>query len=166
MRPGRPRREPGPRRGRRAPGRSAYLGRPSGYWVRALADPNALVRRLAAYALGEIGPAAPKAVARALTRALEDEASFVRVWAAAALAKVDPLNPRSAVALAEGIRDGAPFVRSLSAWHLGRIGPALPGVRAVVPRVEALLADPDPSVRAEAGLALKGLGGTGVRRRG
>jgi HEAT repeat protein len=90
----------------------------------------------------------------------------VRVWAAAALAKVDPLNPQVAGVLAHATTDDAAFVRSLSAWHLGRIGPGLPGVQGVVPCVQALLADPDPSVRAEAAVALKSLAGKGVRQRG
>jgi HEAT repeat protein len=166
--PGTARRRVGGRRGRSATPRrrSAYLGKPSRYWIRALGDASPLVRRLATHALGEIGLGAPKAAVMALVRTLGDETSFVRVWAAAALAKVDPPNARVAGVLADATTDDAAFVRSLSAWHLGRIGPHLPGVQGVIPRVEALLADPDPSVRAEAAVALKSLAGKGVRQRG
>jgi HEAT repeat protein len=166
--PGPARRRVRGRRGRPATPRrrTAYQGLPSRYWIRALGDASPLVRRLAAHALGEIGPGAPRAAVTALARTLGDGTSFVRVWAAAALAKVDPLNPHVAGVLAHATTDDAAFVRSLSAWHLGRIGPRLPGVQGVVPCVQALLADPDPSVRAEAAVALKSLAGKGVRQRG
>jgi HEAT repeat protein len=156
-------RRPG-RAGRRAraarPGRAShsaptYLGHPGSVWIRVLLDPDPLVRRLGVYALGEIGPGGPVAAAGALGRALGDAASYVRAWAAAALARVDPEDSRPVPALVAAMRDPAPFVRSLGAWHLGRIGVGRAGVETALPVLEALAADPDPSVRTEAGLALR-----------
>jgi HEAT repeat protein len=87
--------------------------------------------------------------------------SFVRVWAAAALARVEPENPDAIPALVAGVRDGIYFVRSLAAWHLGRLGPRHPGIEAAVPELRGLLNDDDPSVRAEALVALGNLMGKG-----
>jgi HEAT repeat protein len=60
------------------------------------------------------------------------------------------------------MRDGVYFVRSLAAWHLGRLGPRHPGVEAAVPELRDLLNDNDPSVRAEALAALGNLAGKGA----
>jgi len=98
----------------------------------------------------------------ALIEALRDLESFVRVWAAAALARVQPENPDAIPALVAGTRDGISFVRSLAAWHLGRLGPGHPGIEAVVPELRELLNDNDPSVRAEALVALENLAGKGA----
>ena len=46
------------------------------------------------------------------------------------------------------------FVRSLAAWHLGRLGPAFPGIEQALLPLRQLEADEDPSVRVEAALAL------------
>ena len=66
-----------------------YLGTSVADWVGALSSSDPLLRRLGAYALGEIGPAALEAVPD-LAAALQDPVGFVRVWAAAALARVAP----------------------------------------------------------------------------
>jgi len=142
-------------------GQPSYLGVATGDWVAALKSSDALERRLAAHALAEIGPAAREAVP-ALIEALRDPESFVRVWAAAALARVQPENPDAIVALVAGTRDGISFVRSLAAWHLGRLGPGHPGIEALVPELRELLNDNDPSVRAEALVALENLAGKGA----
>jgi len=142
-------------------GQPSYLGIATGDWVRALKSSDSLERRLAAHALAEIGPAAREAVL-ALIEALQDQESFVRVWAAAALARVKPENPNSVPALVAGTRDGISFVRSLAAWHLGRLGPGHPGIESVVPELRELLNDNDPSVRAEALVALDNLAGKGA----
>ena len=63
----------------------AYIGTSVPDWVRELSSSDPLQRRLGAYALGEIGPAATEAVSD-LAAALQDPVAFVRVWAAAALA--------------------------------------------------------------------------------
>ena len=139
----------------------SYLGLAPGDWIAALRSSDSLERRLAAHALAEIGPAAPEAVP-ALIEALLDPKSFVRVWAAAALARVQPGNPDAIPALVAGTRDGISFVRSLAAWHLGRLGPGLRGIDSVVAELRDLLNDNDPSVRAEALVALENLAGKGA----
>ncbi len=60
----------------------------------ALKDNDARVRRDAAWALGDIGPAAHDAVP-ALVAALKDNVAEVRRAAAAALEKLDPAAARS-----------------------------------------------------------------------
>jgi HEAT repeat protein len=60
-------------------------------------------------------------------------------------------------ALLAGLEDPQYFVRSLAAWHLGRLDPTVPGLRAALPKLQVVLSDPDPSVRREAGEALKRL---------
>jgi HEAT repeat protein len=57
---------------------------------------------------------------------------------------------------------GVYFVRSLAAWHLGRLGPRHPGIEAAVPELRELLNDNDPSARAEALAALGNLAGNGA----
>ena len=142
-------------------GQPSYLGVATGYWVAALKSSDSLERRLAAHALAEIGPAAPEAVP-ALIEALRDPESFVRVWAAAALARVQPENPDAISALVARTNDGISFVRSLAAWHLGRLGPGHPGIESVVPELRELLNENDPSVRAEALVALENVVGKGA----
>ena len=142
-------------------GQPSYLGVATGDWVAALKSNDPVERRLAAYALGEVGPAAREAVP-ALIEALLDPASFVRVWAAAALARVQPENPDAIRALAAATHDGISFVRSLAAWHLGCLGPSHLGIEWVTPDLRELLNDDDPSVRAEALAALENLATKGA----
>ena len=142
-------------------GQPSYLGVATGDWVAALKSSDALERRLAAHALAEIGPAVREAVP-ALIETLQDPESFVRVWAAAALARVQPENPEAIHALVAGTHDRIYFVRSLAAWHLGRLGPTHPGIKSVVPELRELLNDSDPSVRAEALVAMENLAGKGA----
>ena len=149
-------------------GQQSYLGVATADWVAALKSSDPLERRLAAHALAEIGRTAWEAVA-ALTEALCDSVSFVRVWAAAALARVEPENPDAIPALVAGTRvrvisarANSDFVRSLAAWHLGRLGPRHPGIQAALPELGELLNDNDPSVRAEALVALGNLAGKGA----
>jgi hypothetical protein len=142
-------------------GQPSYLGVVTADWVAALRSSDSLERRLAAHALGEIGRMAREAVAP-LTEALRDSESFVRVWAAAALARVEPEHPDVIPALVAETRDGISFVRSLAVWHLGRLGPRHPGIEVAVPDLRELLNDNDPSVRAEALVALENLAGKGA----
>jgi HEAT repeat protein len=142
-------------------GEPSYLGVATGDWVAALKSSDPLERRLAAHALAEIGPAAREAVP-ALTMALRDPENFVRMWAAAALARLEPENPDAIPVLVAGTRDGIHFVRSLAAWHLGRLGPGHPTIEAAIPELRELLNDNDPSVRAEALVALGNLAGKGA----
>ena len=61
-----------------------------------------------------------------------------------------------------GTRDGISFVRSLAAWHLGRLGSRHPRIESVVPELRKLLNDNDASVRAETLVALENLAGKGA----
>src|SRR5215831_7949056 len=139
----------------------AYLGTCVPDWVRELSSSDPLQRRLGAYALGEIGPAATEAVSD-LAAALQDPVAFVRVWAAAALARVAPSGRESVTVLIAEMGNELAFVRSLAAWHLGRLGPAFPGIESALLPLRQLAADMDPSVRVEAALALGMLEGKGA----
>lgn len=132
-----------------------YLGRNTRAWAETLADRNPVLRRLAVYALGEIG-AAGQGLAPMLEIGLRDKVNWVRVWAAAALARATGERRAVDLLLAEMAAPDA-FVRSLVAWHIGRLGPEFPGIEAGIEAVQRLLADPDPNVRAEATLALQSL---------
>jgi len=142
-------------------GQVAYLGTSAADWVGALKSSDPLLRRLGAYALGEIGPAAREA-APDLSAALQDPVRFVRVWAAAALARVAPSGGEAVGVLVANMKDEAAFVRSLAAWHLGRLGPAFPGIEQALIPLQQLEGDKDPSVAAEAALALGLLQGKGA----
>jgi HEAT repeat protein len=134
---------------------ATYLGKGVTEWMQTLENSDPILRRLAVYALGEIDPPA-QAVVPALRVALQDPVNWVRVWAAAAFAKVT--EDRSAVALLVAeMRAPEAFVRSLVAWHLGRLGVDFPGIEAGIEALQQLLEDGNPSVRAEAGVALQGL---------
>ena len=76
--------------------------------------------------------------------------------------EVEPENPDAIPALVAGTRDGIYFVRSLAAWHLGRLGPRHPGIEAALPELGELLNDNDASARAEALVALGNLAGKGA----
>jgi HEAT repeat protein len=133
----------------------AYLGKGITEWAHTLEHSDPILRRLAVYALGEISPPAQAAVS-ALRVALQDPVNWVRVWAAAAFAKVT--EDRSAVALLVAeMRAPEAFVRSLVAWHLGRLGADFPGIEAGIEALQQLLEDDDPSVQEEAGIALQTL---------
>ena len=141
--------------------RVAYLGTSIADWVGELSSSDPLQRRLGAYAIGEIGPAATEAVPN-LAAALQDQAEFVRVWAAAALARVAPPGGESVTVLIAELGNELAFVRSLAAWHLGRLGPAFPGIEQALLPLRQLASDKDPSVQVEAALALGMLEGKGA----
>jgi HEAT repeat protein len=133
----------------------AYLGKGITEWAHTLEHSDPVLRRLAVYALGEIGLPARAAVP-ALRVVLQDPDNWVRVWAASAFARVT--EDRSAVALLVAeMRAPEAFVRSLVAWHLGRLGADFPGIEAGIEALQQLLEDDNPSVRAEAGIALQTL---------
>lgn len=143
----------------------AYLEEPTQHWIETLKSEDALMRRLASYALGMIGPSGGPASVSALDRAIDDPEPFVRVWAAAALARVKPDSDRVAPALASAMASDPAFLRSLGAWHVGRIGCGMPGSDSALGRLEALRHDADPSVRSEAELSLKRLRGRELKHR-
>ena len=133
----------------------AYLGQGITEWAHTLEHSDPVLRRLAVYALGEIGPPA-RVVVPALRVVLQDPCNWVRVWAASAFARVTA--DRSAVALLVAeMRAPEAFVRSLVAWHLGRLGAGFPGIEAGIEALQQLLDDDDPSVQEEAGIALQTL---------
>jgi len=139
----------------------AYLGTSITDWVGELSSRDPLQRRLGAYALGEIGPAAAEASSD-LAAALHDPVAFVRVWAAAALARVSSPSGESVTVLIAELGNELAFVRSLAAWHLGRLGPAFPGIEQSLLPLRKLGGDEDPSVRVEVELALGMLEGKGA----
>src|ERR1700746_775033 len=134
-------------------GQPSYLGVVTAGWVAALKSSDSLERRLAAHALAGVSRMAPEGA---------PPPPYGRVWAAAALARVEPEHPDVIPALVAGTRDGISFVRSLAAWHLGRLGPRHPGIEVAVPNLRELLNENDPSVCAEALVALESLAGKGA----
>ncbi len=134
---------------------ATYLGKGETEWAQTLEHSDPVLRRLAVYALGEIGPQA-QAAGPALRVVLQDPVNWVRVWAASAFAKVT--EDRSAVALLVAeMHAPQAFVRSLVAWHLGRLGADFPGIEAGIEALQQLREDDDPSVQAEACIALQTL---------
>lgn len=144
----------------------AYLDQPLEIWIVLLQDDDPLIRRLAVYALSMIGPGCCGEALSALGPLLEDPEDFVRIWAAAALARIEPADSRALQTLLAGLHDEQSFIRSLSAWHLGREGLEIPDIDTVLPVLHALLQDSNASVRTEAELAIKELQTEGVRARG
>jgi HEAT repeat protein len=140
-----------------------YLNKGTEVWVKDLTDKDPVARRLAVYALGEIGPTA-RSAAPQVRRLLEDKESFVRVWAANAVAKIEPEKKQDAIATLEsGLKDEAGFVRSLSVSFLGTLGSDCIGIESVLLALRGSLTDSDESVRSEATLAIKKIQGKGNR---
>lgn len=129
-----------------------------------LKSPNAGTRAMAAMTLGKMGPGA-KAAVPGLAEAVVDRNLNVPYYAAEALKAVGPEAKAAVPALIKALDTfpgGAPPLegpqryyadtRSVVAEALGAIGP---GARQAVPALKKALADPDPSVRADAAEALK-----------
>jgi HEAT repeat protein len=115
--------------------------------VKALADP--VVRRVAAWSLAGLGPAAVPV----LTAALADP--DVRKSATYALGRVGPAAEPAVAALTAALADTDTDVRQAAAYVLERIGPA---AKPAVPALTAALADPDTAVREAAAVALRQIG--------
>jgi HEAT repeat protein len=139
---------------------ATYLDQPLDHWVAMLDDADPLVRRLAVYALGEMGPGA-RSLAERLTEAVNDPEPLVRVWAAAALARVDPGNQDAIHTLLAATADPSDFVRCLGVWLLGRLGQDCQGIEQALPSLRGMLEDRDPCVCFEAQVALQKLQGRG-----
>jgi HEAT repeat protein len=75
---------------------------------------------------------------------------------------VAPSGGESVTVLIAELGNELAFVRSLAAWHLGRLGPAFPGIEQALLPLRQLAGDKDPSVRVEAALALGMLEGKGA----
>src|SRR5439155_1762109 len=84
-------------------------------------DRHELVRRRAALALGELGPAARTAVP-ALLEALRDKELMVRRWTAFALGEIASKAASAAGPLVELLREPSAATRCIGAIALSRIG--------------------------------------------
>jgi HEAT repeat protein len=101
-----------------------------------LASGGSHVRKLAAFALGEIAGTGED-VRQALCRATSDAVAAVRINAVEALG-LKPATPSSVAALSMAINDPDPQVRFSAALSLAQIGPA---AEPAVPALEGALAD-------------------------
>jgi HEAT repeat protein len=101
-----------------------------------LAEGDARVRKLAAFALGEIAPTGNE-VTEALSAATKDPAVTVRVNAVEALGW-KPATPGGIAALTSAMRDPAPDVRFSAALSLAQLGPS---AEAAVPALSSALTD-------------------------
>ena len=107
-----------------------------------LADQSADRRRVAAYALGSMGPAAIPAVAN-LAKALKAEDTATRKLAARALGKIGPAAKTSLAQLEAALVDNDPTVRieiALATWHVS-------GDAKHVAVIVQTLSDESPNVR-------------------
>ena len=126
--------------------------------VRCLADKKPRVRRLAAFALGEIGPDAKGAVAP-LIEQLKDGDRSVRWYAARALGRIGSDASHSIAALVGTLADKDDNVRAAAAEALGSIQPTAP---AVVEGLIRSLRDEDGNVQHVVAEALGKLGDDAV----
>lgn len=118
--------------------------------IKALDDPEARVRRDAAYALGN--REAPSAVNALAARLTGDPSGDVRETAAWSLGQIE--SPAATAALsAAAKRDSSVEVRGTAVWALGQIEDPQS-----VPALAAVLVDPSPEVRGRAAWALGSIG--------
>src|SRR5262249_16268783 len=121
-----------------------YKEKPAGYWVQALQDPNAQVRREAAVALGSLKA---KQAIQDIIRSLKDTDARVRAKAAEGLWGFGPEAKDAVPALAAALKDKSADVRLCAAGALGDIGPE---ARNTIPALGEALKDRDANVRAAA----------------
>ncbi|MGB6044319.1 MAG: HEAT repeat domain-containing protein [Pirellulales bacterium] len=113
---------------------NASPGQAVAKWVALMENEDPGARRRAAYALGQLGPAAAPAVA-ALSNALSDRHLEVRWYALDALGRIGPKAEEALSAIVAALQDSQndKNVRVAAARSLGRIGPpartALPALR-------------------------------------
>jgi HEAT repeats/PBS lyase HEAT-like repeat len=119
---------------------------------------DADVRRSAADALSNIGPAAADAVP-ALAEALKDQDTGVRRSAAYALSNIGPAAAEAVQVLADALKNQNRDVRRIAAKAFQRIGPAATNA---VPALVNALKDQDTVVRLVAADALGKIGPTAV----
>jgi outer membrane protein assembly factor BamB/HEAT repeat protein len=121
---------------------------------RALRDPDSLVARDAARALGALGKrAAPSA--SALVEALSHGEPHIRLYAAEALASIGPKAARATKDLARAVGDPIPGVRWAACEALASVGPA---AQPAVPQLSEALKDEFLYVRICAAGALGSIG--------
>jgi len=144
-----------------------FLGKSLDRWQKALSDPDAKVRRSAAFALGRMGEDARTAVPLLATRLREDDNASVRDMAASAMgdiAKAIKGGDRTVWSDAGGTlvkavkEDDDAHVRRSAAYALGAFGPQASGAQDDLRRA---LRDKDASVRQNAAWALGQLGEEG-----
>jgi HEAT repeat protein len=120
--------------------------------VRVLHDPEANVSHAAAYALGQIGPAArgavPALLAYAPNMGFFDSAYFAK-------AVLSPIGAAAVPALRTALDDPDVKIRVRAAQALGPIGPA---AKEAVPGLIALLSEENEDPRGSAASALGGIG--------
>ncbi len=95
-------------------------GKPAAYWVQALHDPDAQLRKRAVEVLGNVGTADP-AVVPALTSALKDRDAHVRRAAVLALLRLGPAAQEADAALREAQHDKDAQVRASAVKALRRV---------------------------------------------
>ncbi|MBI2094809.1 MAG: HEAT repeat domain-containing protein, partial [Candidatus Omnitrophica bacterium] len=119
--------------------------------IAVLGGENPSVRQSAAWALGQIGPAAHAAIP-SLIAVLGSKNPSVRQSAAWALGQIGPAAQAAIPSLIAALGSKNPSVRQNAAWALGQIGPA------AIPSLIAALGDENPSVRQNAAWALGQIG--------
>jgi HEAT repeat protein len=145
-------------------GEPPYQGRTVSQWLERLKDPDALVRREAAFALGEIGMGAKGAVP-ALGGALKDPDVRVRRSAADALGEIGVAAKAGVPALIDALKDvrNPPDVLGAAAWALGEMGPE---ARSAVPALIDALKGSNDRLRKEAAAALQKIDPEAARKAG
>lgn len=117
-----------------------------------LTDKEMPARWYAAYALGQMGPAASPSVQPLVKTLMNlDEEEYVRSMAAWALGRIGSAAVSAVPSLQQALASELPSVRRNSARALGELGSAS---RPAVGRLIEVLGDPDPVVRVRAAEAL------------
>jgi HEAT repeat protein len=117
-----------------------YDGHGAGYWKEALNDPDVVVRRKAAFALGVLGKDAEDAVPALAAIMVDDADEPLRIEASLALSKLGPVARPAVPSLARALGDAHPLVRLNAARTLLNLGgearPALPALIEAMKAVE------------------------------
>ncbi|HLJ94008.1 MAG TPA: HEAT repeat domain-containing protein [Gemmataceae bacterium] len=104
----------------RTPATQAH-GKPVSFWVQALHDADARVRKRAVHSLGNVGAADPAAIP-ALIEAVQDRDAKVRGEAILALLRIGPDAKEAIPILTEAQKDKDPQVRSYAVKALEKMG--------------------------------------------
>jgi HEAT repeat protein len=129
----------------------SFRGRPLSDWVKELKAPEAEMRRQAAVALSQMGPAAKPAV-NDLGNALKDEDATVRLTVVTALWRLGPDAQVVAPAVAATLKkDRDQRVRTMAAYALGKVSTS---TKEVVPALLEALQDEQVGVRRVAAFVL------------
>jgi 3-methyladenine DNA glycosylase AlkD len=123
--------------------------------ISSLEDPDPVVRKESAQALGCIGKEATTAIP-ALTQTLGDEKKWVRIAAAWALGRI---GPEAIPSLTQALENQDANIRAAAAWGLGYIGSE---ANESIPVLIQALGDEDETVCQAAAWALGGIGSAAV----